>query len=488
MNVPFTRGREIVLALFVAIAWMAIVRPGPVSLPYFWDEADVYVPGSKWVTEHGLNVTPGVFPDDYSRGHPPLLYLLAGFAFRLFGPAPAVGHLLVLPFAIAALVGTYWIGVTLWDRRVGVAAALLLGTTPLFMTMGNMLLPEMPLTALTVLAFLALARGRLWVATACGVALVLIKETGVFSVAAITATVLWDAHSRGVLKKSATWKRFGIAASPVAALCGFFLWQKIHAGYFIFPHHQDLFAERPLRLNNLWTVFPSLFLWHGRLILVLVALVTWWRARSRSHPPLSREATPRWIPTRGAMIAGFVALVLCNATFFAKMFWLERYALPAHPGFLLGACGTLFAAADRWTPRPHVRGGPWLAVAAVVALGLVGLYSSTRPNSEEQSFAYADVIATHRAAFRAIDRAESVLTSWPMTIELREPYLGYVAHPVTAIHVDSIRDHPDIEIAIVIVNPHSNHAAALRQEARRRGLLTRRVHQIGQGPPLEVYR
>ncbi|MCA9605359.1 MAG: glycosyltransferase family 39 protein, partial [Myxococcales bacterium] len=135
-------------SLVLAVAWVAIVRPGGLDLPFFWDEADVYVPGSVWVAAHDLDVTPGVFPDDYSRGHPPLLYLLAGLAFRAFGATPTVGHLLVLPFTVVALAGTYLLGAGLFDRRAGAAAALLLGVTPLFMSMGNMLLPEMPLTAL----------------------------------------------------------------------------------------------------------------------------------------------------------------------------------------------------------------------------------------------------------------------------------------------------------------------------------------------------
>ncbi|MEZ4339932.1 MAG: glycosyltransferase family 39 protein [Sandaracinaceae bacterium] len=149
---------------------------------------------------HDLDITPGVFPDDYSRGHPPLLYLLAGLAFRAFGATPTVGHLLVLPFTVVALAGTYLLGAGLFDRRAGAAAALLLGVTPLFMSMGNMLLPEMPLTALAVLSFLALARGRVGVAAAAGVAAVWMKETGIFAAAGVGAAVLLDAWWRGSLQ------------------------------------------------------------------------------------------------------------------------------------------------------------------------------------------------------------------------------------------------------------------------------------------------
>ncbi|MFT5359491.1 MAG: 4-amino-4-deoxy-L-arabinose transferase-like glycosyltransferase, partial [Polyangiales bacterium] len=116
--------RDAVGAGLLATIWFLLVRPGGFDLPFFWDEADVYVPGSRWVAEHGLNVTPGVFPDDYSRGHPPLLYLLAGAAFVAFGATPTVAHLLMLPFGVVALAATYGLGASLFGRRAGIAAAL----------------------------------------------------------------------------------------------------------------------------------------------------------------------------------------------------------------------------------------------------------------------------------------------------------------------------------------------------------------------------
>ena len=68
------------MAFAAGLAWAMVVRPGALSLPYFWDEADVYAPGARWLADHDLNPTPGHFPDDWSRGHPPLLYLIAALA------------------------------------------------------------------------------------------------------------------------------------------------------------------------------------------------------------------------------------------------------------------------------------------------------------------------------------------------------------------------------------------------------------------------
>ncbi|MEM9071702.1 MAG: glycosyltransferase family 39 protein [Myxococcota bacterium] len=468
--------RHFALALLAATAWVSLVRPGPLDLPYWWDEADVYVPGSKWVAENDLTVTPGVFPDDYSRGHPILLYWIAGAAFRAFGPEPTTGHLVVLPFTVLALVFTYLLGSALFDRRTGVGAALLLATTPLFLSIGNVLLPEIPLTALAVMSLYAYARGRLGWAVVLGCAAVWIKETGVFSVAAIAGAELWMAL-RG--RRRHHLKRFLIASLPVLALVGFFVWQKVHAGYFVFPHHANLFADRPLGLDNLATVWPSLLFWHGRWIAVVGALLV--LAFARSWPQSEAEASK----TREATVVAIVLLVLANFVFFSKMFWLERYALPAHPGIVV-----LLGAALLWGIErlPNARQVPrMLVVAAACALGFAGLYAPTEPDAEEQTFAYADAIEAHQQSFAPIlaqDRDPVVLTPWPMQIELRYPYLGYVERPVQTIHP---RNHEGADFDFVLFGTHSWRADELRELARERGLRHRHTTQVGVAQPMELW-
>ena len=477
-----------IFATLAAAAWVALVRPGPLSLAYFWDEADVYVPGARWVAEHGLTVTPGVFPDDYSRGHPPLLYLLAGIVFRLFGSAPTVGHLTVLPFTVIAIAGTYLLGARLYDRRVGLAAALLLATTPLFMSIGNMLLPEMPLVALTVLALLALAHGRLGLAILAGVAMVWIKETGIFSAAAIGVGVLFDAWRAGTLRERGAQKRLLLATVPLLALIAFFVWQRFTAGYFVFPHHQNLFTDRPLDASNVLTVWPSLLVWHGRWI-VLVSAILAVATGVRAETGASSGAAPSggWVPSRAAVLAACVALVVFNALFFTKMFWLERYALPAHPGLLVLMCGVLFTGFRRLAPlwRETLAG---FAVTLGAVLGVVGLFAPTAADNEEHTFVYADVIATHRAAFAALsDEDAPVFTSWPMTVELEDPALGYAPRPLRAFDVAYVEGEPE-GVGAVLVNDASGRAEQLRDFARAHDMRLVRRYRHGRVPVLELWR
>ncbi|MAC25350.1 MAG: hypothetical protein CMN31_13050 [Sandaracinus sp.] len=460
----------------LALAWLALVRPGPLELPYWWDEADVYVPGAKWVAENDLTLTPGVFSDDYSRGHPVLLYGLAGAAFRAFGPGPTTGHLVVLPFTLLALVFTYLLGAQLFGRRAGAAAALLMGTTPLFMSMGNMLLPEMPLTALAVASLYAFAKGRLGWAVLAGCLAVWIKETGVFAAAALAGAALWEGWLSGRWRPAL--RRFALLTIPIWALVAFFVWQKLHAGYFVFPHHANLFADRPFGLANLATVWPSLLLWHGRWVLVLAALAALMLFRTR-------WPTDDPLPTRGPTVVAILLLVLANFVFFSKMFWLERYALPAHPGLLvLGAGALLWGARRTTTPRRLLR---WAPVVLASAAGFAGLWSPTPPDAEEQTYAYADAIATHRAAFARIlapGDDPTVLTPWPMQVELRHPYLGYVDRPIETIHP---RSHQGEPFDYVLFAAESWRAPDLRTLAAGAGFVRLGTFEAPLAQPLELW-
>lgn len=455
------------LALGAAIAWVALVRPGPLDLPYWWDEADVYVPGSKWVAENGLTVTPGVFPDDYSRGHPVLLYFVAGAAFRAFGPGPATGHLVVLPFTVFALFFTYLLGARLVGRRVGFGAMSLMAATPLFMSMGNMLLPEMPLTALAVASLAFYARRQLLAAIVCGVLAVWIKETGVFAAAALTGALLFEGWRTRVWR----WRAIAASTIPVWALVGFFVWQKVHAGYFVFPHHANLFADRPLEWANVLTVWPSLVEWHGRWIAAAAAGLA---LAMGARLGRDREEVRQRVRRESTMVA-IGLLVLANAVFFTKMFWLERYALPAHPGLLVVIAGVLLGAAGTRARRRVQLGAATIAVT--FGIGVASLWAETEPDAEEHTFAYADAIATHRQAFEALPDEGAILTPWPMQIELRYPYLGYVDAPRETLHPRSTED--DADFVAILYSARSWRAPELRELATRRGMLSTQRFQVG---------
>ncbi|MDQ3033559.1 MAG: glycosyltransferase family 39 protein [Myxococcota bacterium] len=476
---PRVGARELAIALGAATAWALVVRPGPLSLPYFWDEADVYAPGARWLAEHDLDPTPGHFPDDWSRGHPPLFYWIAALAFRVLGSGPAVGHAVIVPFTALALAATYALGAERAGRAVGLGAAALLATSPLFLSMGAFLLPEMPLTALTVLAIWMVSRGHVGVAAMLGVAMVWTKETGVFPALAIAGGLFVQAARAGELRRAL--RPIAISLLPLAALALFFVWQRANAGYFVFPHHQNLFSDRALAIENAWTVVPSTFLWHGRWVATLAGIAAAIVLSVRRAWPASLRAD--------ATNVALVLLVIGNAIFFAKSFWLERYALPAHPGVCVLIAVAIVSAASLAprSARALLAGAP-LVIAS--GLGMLSLRATGTTDAPEHTFAFADVALSHREAFARIAAAHAgalVVTTWPMTTELREPWLGFVPSPVRAIHPDHLGDHPDWTPDVVLVDASSTNAERLRTLAREHGMERRETIARGDAPELELW-
>ena len=484
--------REVLIVTLVSAIWLLVVRAGPLSLPYFWDEADVYVAGARWLADHDMNPTPGHFPDDWSRGHPPLLYILGSIAFRLFGPSPVVGHTLILPFAITGLVSTYVIAYERTSRAIAVLCTLVLATTPLYLTMAAFLLPEMPLTGITALALFFVHRRQFGWAAVMGVVLVWVKETGIFTSGAIGAAIVFDHWRTGTLNTPVARRAIALSTLPLFALIAFFVWQRVNAGYFVFPHHQGLFSERHFTLSNVLTAIPSMFLWNGRFALVLVALccarIAYKRAPNVFSDPL--------------FIASCL-LALFNVIFFAQMFWLERYALPASPGIILVCSLIVFHTTDRASAtRTAVAGFPIgkalrvMSYLPPITVGLFGLFFAPTDQAPELSFAYADVLRSHQHAARliaaefeehGIPRDALIVTTWPLTVELKDPVLGFTNQAFSTKHPEYLRDEDRASIRAILVDDSSSHADALRAQAQDEGFTPSGTLTIGRAPQIELY-
>jgi hypothetical protein len=250
-------------------------------------------------------------------------------------------------------------------------------------------------------------------------------------------------------------------------LVGFFVWQKALAGYYVFPHHAGMLRDRTL---DVWTVVPSLFLWHGRVLLTLgaaAAVGLLWRSPRTDRPPVDRRAA-----------AALILLVVANGIFFAKMFWLERYVLPAHPGLIILLVGVI----ERGLPLRLL-----MVLPIAIGLGVHGLTATPGANEAELTFAYADVIQSHRGAFEAIPADAVVLTTWPMTEELKRPEIGFVDAPIEVVHARHLEDSAGppsfTHVLIAVGSPRADRMRAAASELRLLG-----TWQVGRAPQaFELY-
>jgi len=442
--------RELAIVLVVTFALLALLT-APLSTPYWWDDGAVYAPGAKWLADHGFDARPGVFPSDLSRGHTPLFYVILAFAFRVGGAGPIAGHVLVFAFAWASLVLTYLLARHMFDWIAGAIAVALLAAAPLFQTMSSMALPEIAMTALTTASFYAFAKNRIATTAALCSILVLVKEVGIACPLAIAGALF--------LEQPRNIRRTAIALVPVAVLALFFLYQKKAEGWFVLPYHAGLFKEEHSLVDQLGRVAWSIFVPDGRVVAVAaaVAIAAWKRFTFGNRP---------------IVVVAFALFTLMNLVFFAKMFFLERYVLPVHVCVVV-LCGGALAL---------VRVPGVAATLVTVAIAFARRSAGTDLASGETTFRYLHAVHAHQALFAKLGDDHVVLTDWPVTDELRFPYLGWVKKPTRCVHVDMDGDTPTtpngVDRGIAVRNLVSYEK--LQRKARERGFTLR--ERVEDGP------
>lgn len=449
---------EWALAALAALALLVALRPVTVHAPYWWDAAAVYVPGAKWLTEHGFDARPGVFPSDLGRGHTAGFYLILAAGFRFFGATPAVGHAIVLGFSAVALATTYALGRLLGGRLAGAAAMLLLAASPLYLTMSSEALPEVPVTALTVVGLYAFARGRYVACALWGCALLALKELSVAGpLAAVGALVLAGLRARRV-----PWRDAALLSVPLAPLAGFFVWQRVAEGWWILPYHAALFNESHSYAKAFARVAGSIATADGRWLALAAAPVAAWATR--------RDAgAPGTSPSRGTTQLALALVVAANVVFYTRGWFLERYALPAHAALV----ALLASAFNTQAPGRGRRAALAAVTAAAFALGVSRRWSGDDYASGETTFRYVRAMEAQRAVFRELAaRAPGavVMTTWPMSAELREPYLGWTDRAFRVVNLEYLDPHapPPAVDAVVTFDALGSHPR-LVAEARRRG-------------------
>ena len=80
-----------------------------------------------------------------------------------------------------------------------------------------------------------------------------------------------------------------------------------------------------------------------------------------------------------------------------------------------------------------------------------------------------------------------VVTTWPMSVELRYPYLGYVDEEIRATEFQYLSEHEHPEVTHVLVNRASSQADQLAEFARAQGLVKSGEFQTDDAPRLVVY-
>ncbi|MCA1593111.1 MAG: glycosyltransferase family 39 protein [Acidobacteria bacterium] len=460
---PRTKKLASLLLLCAAIFAVVFLLHLPVlSLPYYWDEAGYFIPAA-----HDILFTGDFIPHStLSNAHPPLVMAYIALAWKLFGFHIAVARAAMLLVSSLTLLGVFRLSERVANRRVAWATLLCTALYPVFFAQSTLAHLDMGVAALTVwgLVFYLPTRDDTRRATSAslfdnenvrrGLYVFLFALAGITKeTAVLTPLVLcgWE-----LLCWLAGRKRVGATAfclkgrrSVVRAL-GLLLALVPLALWFAYHHQRTGYTfgnPEYFRYNiestvNLSRIFEALL---GRLkhvtfhmnlyALTLAALVAmFFPARRDGDAERRRIDVPVQLIFALLILAHVVALSVVGGAV------LARYMLPVYPLVILICVSTLWRRVRQWR----------LVVAAVcVAFAVGSVVNPPYSFPWEENLAYRDFVVLHRDAAHFISDKypeARVLTTWPASDELKNPYFGYLDRPLKVFPVESFK-REDVERA-----------------------------------------
>jgi hypothetical protein len=282
------------------------------------------------------------------------------------------------------------------------------------------------------------------------------KETAIVEPAALfllqAALLFRDRHSVTLRREHLRW--LAALAAPVLPLLAWYAYHRARTGFtFGNPEYLKYNATANLTASHMLTALRYRFIhltWQRNMwlpiVLALACLLLPNRARTEAAP-LSRA-------TRIACIT----LIFANWIAFSVLggALLTRYLLPVYPLILL-------LCIDLW--REHTRHLAWLT-AATAAVFLSGLWINPPTSfAPEDTLVYRDMIVVHQEAIAFVNQRypdARVLTAWPVSTDLFNPFLGYTQHSTrvtsvenfSAAEIEKAEQHPENFDTAIIFTTH----------------------------------
>ncbi len=221
---------------YLIVFWLLFAIPlflihiGLLDLPYFWDELGQFVPTALDLLRTGSLIPHSTVPNV----HPPGVEAYLAILYKVFGYSIPLTRVAMLLVASTGLLVTFLLAIELSPGTKGAPAflpPLLLLVSPLFYTQSMMAQLDMPAMVLTILALLLFLKRRYAWAAAAGVALVLVKETGI-----VVPLVFFIA-----LLRRKNWRHASYFVAPAIAL----------SAWLLVPAPQDRLLARRSRVRAL---------------------------------------------------------------------------------------------------------------------------------------------------------------------------------------------------------------------------------------------
>ena len=378
------------------------------KFPFHWDELGQFAPASLDLYQDGSLVAHSTLPNV----HPPVVMAIVALTWRIFGVSVAAARVAMLFVASAGLLFSFLLAIRLCRGAVGLpafAAVLFLMASPIFFSQSEMILLDMPAMTFTALALLLFLDERYAACAAACTVLVLVKETSISTPMVFGAWLLFrEKKIREALYFFA----------PAIALGAWLVLLHHKTGHWLGnPEFARANVSTALHLQHILQGFAArfhyLFIADGRFIGVIALFIGFRMLRGKD-----------W---QIAILVAIAQVVVVTVFGYAM---LERYLMPVLPILYAAVAAAASVYPIRWR---------WLSHAAMAAMLVAGwFWNPPYPFSYENNLAWTDFVALQKEAasyLEAYAPDKRILSSWPFPGAVQHPYLGYVAHPLTAIEL-----------------------------------------------------
>jgi len=460
---------------FLLIVILFILKYPVLKLPYSWDVMNYVIPAAQFIYENSFTI----FLWNYSNGHPPFYFILLGFVFKLFGNSQLVAHLVTLFFSFLAVYYTYLLGKFLFNRKIGIIASFLMFFSPTFFSHSGMSHTAIPLTALSIISIYYFLKGNNFLYIIFSSLLVLTEERAI----AIPLVLLFYKIFK---EKKINIKKNIILFVPILVFILWLLSNKLYYGYFLWPASSSLVSFNIIRVFlNAFMVLKNLFFDYYRWILTSFIIISCFSFKllkdkkrilfSLIYPlilfvlmfnlPRLSIYFDKYFPH----IIDYFIIVKEFSVLFALLFFIlilsfnkffnfwnnkkiypiyftfifmflsyflvipfaPRYALPVYPIIFILFSLSLVKIFKKYS--------------YVIFVILLILFSTqwTGNHSDvgfvlEYNMEYVDAVKTHEMATHYLEKNfpdAVILVSYPQSLELQYPYLGYVEKPLNVISI-----------------------------------------------------
>ncbi len=456
-----TRNLRTPLFFVAAYAALLLLHWTLLELPYYWDEAGYFIPAARDIYADGSFIPHSTL----SNAHPPLVMAWLALAWKLSGFHVWVARAAMTGVAALALTGVYALGCRVANVRVALATAVCAALYPVFFAQSTLAHLDMMVAALTMWALVfylprdaTALRGdaitlrggaeslrgtekahfRRVICVLLLALAALAKETAVLVPVVLCGWELlcWLLRKKEKLsslvciERRPVWWSFTLLLAGVP-LALWFAYHRARTGYMLgnpeyFRYNVESTLNLARILDTVWRRLGHVTLHMNLWALTLAGLAAMFlKPRRDGETERPRIAVPVQLLFLALILAHVVALSVVGGAV------LARYMLPVLPLVVMIWVSTLWRRVPAWP----------LAVALVCA----AFVYRTEVNPAysfpwEENLAYRDFVLLHRDAARFLAEKypdARVLTSWPATDELRNPYYGYTPRALNVVPVEN---------------------------------------------------